>query len=221
MSNPIPRPARLDLLYDMYQSDHDSAGFIRQVSLHYTLGTLERLAEHGHRVTRRAAVLALGLMADYGSNAVLGRALVDEDRGVRILADNAMRSIWCRCGNEAQRRQLGLVVRLNTSQQFGDAVVAASDLIAQAPWFAEAWNQRAIAHYSCGRYSESIRDCQQALEINPYHFGAAAGMGQCFLQIGNQASALESFRRALRLNPDLEGVRANVTQLERANRRRP
>ena len=84
-----------------------------------------------------------------------------------------------------------------------------------APTFAEAWNQRAIGHYSLGQFVDSIRDCRQAVEINPYHFGAVAGMGQCYLRLGNQLWALESFRRALALNPNLEGIRGNVTSLER------
>ena len=81
--------------------------------------------------------------------------------------------------------------------------------------FAEAWNQRAIAFFSLGKYVESIRDCHQTLEVNPYHFAAAAGMGQAYLQLGNHVSALECFRRALRLNPSLEGVRVQIDRLSR------
>jgi cytochrome c-type biogenesis protein CcmH/NrfG len=40
-------------------------------------------------------------------------------------------------------------------------------------------------------------------------------MGQAYLELGNKLSALESFRRALRLNPDLEAVRAQVIRLKR------
>ena len=106
--------------------------------------------------------------------------------------------------------------KLEYNRHFEEALRGAAELIAQAAWFAEAWNQRAIAYYSLGRYPESIHDCQQALEINPYHFGAAAGMGQCHVQLGEYQAALECFRRALRLNPSLEGVRANIAHLERA-----
>ena len=62
----------------------------------------------------------------------------------------------------------------------------------------------------------SIRDCRQSLEINPYHFPAATGMGKCYLQLGDRVAALEAFRRALRLNPGLEDVRAHVVYLQRA-----
>jgi len=40
-------------------------------------------------------------------------------------------------------------------------------------------------------------------------------MGQAYLRLGNHVSALESFRRALKLNPDLEGVRVQVARLVR------
>jgi len=195
--------------------EEDSAAFIKAVSQHYTTATFERLAESGSPISRRAAVLALGFLGGYESNATMGRALGDTDRGVRMLAENGIRQVWCRGGNEVQRQQLGVVIRLNSSQQYEEAIVKATELIEQAPWFAEAWNQRAIAHYAMERFDESVRDCHQTLEINPYHFGAAAGMGQCYLEQGRAAAALESFRRALRLNPSLEGVRAQVAYLQR------
>jgi len=210
---------KLDSFYQQYLVDHDTARFVRWVQQWYTVGTLERLVRHPARLTRRAAVLALGLLGDYGSNSILGRALQDEDRGVRMLADQALRSVWCRAGSPQDREQLALVIRLNSLRQFEAAILAASELIARAPWFAEAWNQRAIAYYGTSRYEESISDCREALELNPYHFGAAAGMGQCYLQLANPRAALEWFRQALALNPDLEGVRASVTQLERAMER--
>lgn len=215
MSDDNSRPALLENLYEQYLTDQDSATFIKNVSRRYTCGTLQRLAEQGPRMVRRAAVLALGKLAGYESNAALGRALLDGDRGVRNLAESGIRSLWCRAGNEQQRQQLSIVIRLNTSQQFDEAIVLATELIEEAPWFAEAWNQRAIACFCSGRYADAIRDCHQALEINPYHFGAVAGIGQCYLHLGNRESALESFRRALRLNPDLVGVRAQVQHLER------
>ncbi len=212
----IERAALLERLYQNYVVQQDSAAFIREVSRHYTVGTIERLTVAPRRELRRAAVLALGFLGDYRSNAVMGRALSDEDRAVRVAAEAGIVSLWCRDGNEQQRQALAIVIRLNTARHFEEALRGAAELIAQAAWFAEAWNQRAIAHYSLGRFAESIHDCQQALEINPYHFGAAAGMGQCHVQLGEYQTALECFRRALRLNPSLEGVRANIAHLERA-----
>jgi tetratricopeptide (TPR) repeat protein len=216
MSDAVRKSPYLESLYHWYLDDADTARFMSRVSAAYTIGTLERLAACGGRITRRAAVLALGALADYESNSVLGRALNDADRGVRMLAENGLRSLWCRWGDDSQRHRLGLVIRANSARRHREAIERATPLIGEAPAFAEAWNQRAIAYFATGRCAESIDDCKQALEVNPYHFGAAAGMGQCYLQLGRPRMALESLRRALLLNPDLEGVRANVVALERS-----
>ncbi len=214
MTSPARMP-RLLSLYQDYLVDQNTARFVERVGKHYTIGTLERLATWPAAQVRRAAVFALGLMADYESNAVLGRALSDSDRGVRLAAENGIRSLWCRFGSQGQRQLLQIIIQLNTSGQFKEAIRCASVLIEEVPRFAEAWNQRAIACYSLGLYRQAIADCRQALELNPYHFGAAAGMGQSYVQLGDYHQALECFRRALRLNPNLEGVRANIQHLQR------
>jgi tetratricopeptide (TPR) repeat protein len=209
------RPPFLLLLYQQYLSHQDSATLIRKVSNLYTTGTLQRLARHARREVRRAAVLALGFLGDYDANHTLGCALLDEDRTVRTIAENGIRTIWTRAGSEAERMELGILIRLNAARLHKEAVFRATRLIERAPWFAEAWHQRAVAHVALSRLVESIRDCHQALEINPYHFVAATSMGQAYLQLENPVSALECFRRALRLNPGLEGVRAQVVRLTR------
>lgn len=215
MSNRSDRNPHLLSLYEEYLDRHDSAEFIARTSESYTQGTLERLAQHESRPVRRAAILALGFLGDSEANQVLGRALHDEDRTARILAENGIRNVWKRAGNQEHRRQLEVVIRLNSAEQYEEAGRRAGELAEEAPWLAEAWNQRAIANFALGNYAESIRDCHQALDLNPYHFAAAAGMGQAYLQLGNPVSALESFRRALRLHPDLEAVRVHVARLTR------
>ena len=201
--------------YQQYLQDQDEGSFTSKVLELYTQGTLERLVEHDSPQVRRGAVLALGLVGDYAANHALGRALQDEDRTVRRLSEVAIRNLWVRAGNDEERRQLAIIVRLNAAKRYEDAVRQSTELLHKAAGFGEAWNQRAVAHFGLGRFAESIRDCHQAMEINPYHFGAAAGMGQAFLQLGNHVSALECFRRALRLNPDLEAVRTQVARLTR------
>jgi tetratricopeptide (TPR) repeat protein len=210
--DPMRSPRLLDL-YEMYLDNQDSAGFINRVAAHYTQGTLQRLARHPFREVRRAAVLALGFLGDYFCNHTMGRALADDDRTVRSLAENGIRSIWSRLGAEQDRQELEAIVRLNSAQQYKEVIQRAGKLIERCPWFAEAWHQRAIAHYALGRMADAIRDCHETLEINPYHFVAATGMGQAYLELENPVSALECFRRALRLNPDLETVRNHVVRL--------
>lgn len=203
-------------LYQAYLKDQDSAAFIKRVAERYTVGSLSRLLAHNRRSVRRAAVLALGFLGDWEVNGALGGALRDRDRMVRYLAVNSIRSVWRRQGSEAQRQQLRIVIRLNSSRQYAEAVARATELLRSAPWMAEAWNQRAVAAYQTGRYVDALRDCHEALELNPYHFDAATGMAQCYLRMGMQQEALTSLSRALKLNPDLEAVRQGIARLKRA-----
>ena len=211
-------PLRIPILVDAYEEylvDQDGQLFQQRVAERYASGTLERIAVSGDRVARRAAVLALGYLGDYSSNNVMGRALVDKDRGVRTLAENGIRNVWKRIGNRIQQQSLSAIGKLNEAKRYDEAVDKATRLIHESPWIAEAWCQRGTAYYHLGQYDAASRDCHQALEINPYHFTAAAGMGQCYLLQDDPVSALESFRRALRLNPNMEEVRAQVIQLQR------
>ncbi|MEX2112638.1 MAG: tetratricopeptide repeat protein [Pirellulales bacterium] len=217
--NQRARTPALDVLYHQYLVDQDTAQFSRRVQQQYTVGSLERLAVIGNRMVRRAAVLAVGLLGDFDSNATLGRSLHDDDRGVRMLAESGIRKLWCRIGTTQHRRLLDTIVELNSTGRLLEAIDLATRLIEQAPWLAEGWNQRALALLGMGRHAESIHDCTQALELNPYHFGAATGLGQSYLKLNNRPKALECFRRALRLNPNLEGVRAHVLYLQRTLKR--
>ena len=215
MSIGSPANPLVNEIYARYLADENTAAFISAVSQRYLIGTLERLAEYGAVVTRRAATLALSYVATYESNTVLGRALHDSDRCVRLIAENGIRELWERDGSLDHQERLKVMIRLNASQQFESAAAAATELIEEAPWFAEAWNQRAIAFFHIDRYEESANDCHQTLELNPYHFGAAVGMAHCYLELDDVFAALESFRRSLKLNPDMEEIRAQVEHLER------
>jgi tetratricopeptide (TPR) repeat protein len=202
-------------MYRQYLADKDSQAFARRVNGHYLPGSLERLLCSGQRPARRAAALALGLVGDFRSNSVLGQALGDNDRTVRLLAETALRSVWCRDGRPADRKRLAAVMLFNAERRHREALASADELIARAPDLAEAWNQRAIAQFGLQQYHTAARDCQRAAQLNPFHFGALAGLGQCYLRLGNDLWALESFRRALAINRELDGVRSSISMIER------
>jgi tetratricopeptide (TPR) repeat protein len=210
-----PRRTALERLYRRYLETENTAAFVKGVSERYLLSTLERLALGGGHVLRRAAVMAVGFLGDYSHNSILGRALVDSDRGVRLLADSGIRQLWRRDGNLGQQQQLSRLCRLNQNDQYDESIRLATALIEEAAHFAEAWNQRAVAYFALRQHEDAANDCHQTLELNAYHFGAAVGMAHCYLELDEPFAALENFRRALALNPDLEDVRGHVGLLER------
>lgn len=90
----------------------------------------------------------------------------------------------------------------------------ASRLIAVAPNFAEAYNQRAILYFKQGRFDDSARDCQRVISLNPYHFGALGGLFQCQLYLHRPGEALETLRRAAKVQPYNTAYRDAIRSLE-------
>ena len=202
--------------YERYLVDQDTDSYLHSVSSRYTIGGLQRVATSADRAARRGAVLALGRLADYQANSTLGRALVDSDRGVRTLAENGIRRLWLRIGTPTQQRHLVAIGKHLEEKQYDRAAQLSTAMVEDAPWIAQAWYYRGKAFFQLEQFEAATRDCHQALEINAYHFLAASVMGQAYLQSSDPVSALDSFRRALRLNPSMEEVRAQVIHLQRS-----
>lgn len=215
MSKSSTRHSKLVQLYQQYLTDEDTAGFIVATADHYNLGSLERLARYGDRMSRRAAILALGFLGDFSNNETLGRALADRDRAVRMLADMNIRRAWFRQGTPPIRSALVQLEQLNCADQSEEVIAWATDLIQQDRRLAEAWNQRAIAFSAVGEFHRAVADCRETLNCNRYHFPAAIGLGQCCMELDDHRSALECFRLALTINPDLESLRAQIQHLEK------
>ena len=202
--------------FERFLKDRDLEAFRRDVDARYTEGTLCRATYADSVKIRRAAVLALGVGGTYGCNATVARRLRDKDPAVRSMAANAMWAIWSRADTPENNAELEAVQTLVERGQVDEAIRRSGRLIARAPGFAEAYNQRAIAYFTTGRLAESAADCRRVLELNPYHFGALGGLGQCQLGLRQRAEAIRTFRRALELQPYNDGLRETVAELEAA-----
>ena len=155
------------------------------------------------RPARRAAVFALGLFGSFEVNAAVARGLKDDDPTVRGLAENALWAIWFRADSPENNATLEKVGRLIRQQRFEDAADLATGLIARAPRFAEAYNQRAIAEFFLGRFRERrglpARPRAQPVSLRrprrPGQVPAPArtsGPGRRDLEAGVEAQAVQS-----------------------------
>jgi tetratricopeptide (TPR) repeat protein len=192
------------------------AKFRRSVEARYLESTLERLLYSPNPEVRQAAILALGMTGSFAVNGPVAKCLRDEDPTARELASDALWSIWQRADAPENVNELRRLMQMVAEDSRPEEVQAGFEtLIRKAPRFAEAYNQRAIFHFQRGDYARCIADCEKTLRLNPCHFGAASGMGQCFLQQKKLRAALRVFRRANRINPNLETVRESIQSLER------
>ncbi len=188
-------------------------GFKKKVGQRYTEGTLQRLLTSPDVQARRAAVLALGMHGGMRCNEALAGRLHDEDSLVRQMTTESLWLLWFRGDSEENRKELQRLTRLRDAAK---AMAGLDALIRKAPDFAEAYNQRAILHFRARDLDKSVADCEKVLQLNPYHFGALSGMGQCYLQLKKPRAALKVFRNALRVHPHMDGIEDTVRALESA-----
>ena len=190
---------------------HALSNFRDMIQTRYTEGTLQRLLRNGDDPSRRAATLALGLMGTMASNRLLAERLHDDDIMVRQLAGDALWHLWLQADSDDNTRELQRLMRIRNRDE---ALAGFEALIRKAPEFAEAYNQRALLLFKLKEYQKSIIDCEKVLQLNPCHFGALAGMAQCFMNLRKPRMALKAFRESHRLNPNMQGIEETIRDLE-------
>ncbi len=141
-------------------------------------------------------------------------ALKGADLELAATAEAILWRSWCRSGHAQIDRIFRAGVEAMQQQKLAEAEALFSRGIALKPEFAEGWNKRATVRYLRRNFAGSITDCQQTLELNPNHFGAASGQGLCHLSLREYREAAICFRRALEIHPHLIAVRHNLALAE-------
>jgi Flp pilus assembly protein TadD len=139
---------------------------------------------------------------------------------VRSYAEQALWLLWSRSGDDAVDRLMERGNDQMSSGQHREAIATFSEVIRRRPAFAEGWNKRATVLYLAGDFRRSLADCDQVLKRNPRHFGALSGAGLNHLKLEQYGQALEWFRRALEVNPNMSAVEGEMRVLEKRLRDR-
>jgi tetratricopeptide (TPR) repeat protein len=163
---------------------------------------------------RRRGAMNLGIVGRMEDASALLAALRDDDELVRDIAEESVWALWSRSGDARVDELFKQGVARMSGRQFPEAIAAFTRVIKLKPDFAEGWNKRATAHFLAGEYRRSLKDCGEVIRRNPRHFGALSGYGQIYLRLEQPEKALEYFRRALAVNPNLEGVQNTIEELE-------
>ncbi len=169
---------------------------------------------------RRRGALGLAAAGRMDDAPALVAALRDPDALVRAIAEQALWAVWSRSGDERIDDLFRRGVSEMNDERFSEAIATFTRLIQLRPEFAEGWNKRATVYYLAGEYRRSLADCDEVIRRNPQHFGALSGYGQIYLQLEEPDKALEYFRRALAVNPNLDGVHTAIDRLEARRRQR-
>jgi tetratricopeptide (TPR) repeat protein len=188
-----------------------ASAFAQGLSREEALQALKRPDTAARRLAAQS-LGAAGRMADVP--ALLG-LLRDRDDEARTLAEQSIWAIWGRSGDARVDQLYEEGVKQMQSGLAVEAIATFSRIVELKPEFAEGWNKRATAYYMAGDYKKSLADCHEVLKRNANHFGALSGYGLIYIQLEDYELALEYFRRALAINPNLEGISNSIQGLER------
>jgi len=195
----------------------DVKGLHELLRSRWTLEELTAFLASSEDDVRKVAALSLALVGGRCCIGAIASQLRHPDPMVNQMAEHALWSIWFRCGREEANHELCRGTKALNRRDFANATAHLTRAIEIDPNFAEAYNQRAIVKYLQERFDESIQDCLRAVELMPCHFGAWAGMGHCHAHVGRLTEALESYDRALAINPHMDSISQMVREL-RASR---
>jgi tetratricopeptide (TPR) repeat protein len=193
--------------------NQDVKGLIHLLKDRWSCDQIATLLMGDDEDVRKVAALCLALVGKRCTIDKIVERLKDSDPMVNQMAEHALWSIWFRCGNQQANTELCRGTKALNARNFETAMEHFDRAIAIDEDFAEAYNQRAIAHYLQERYFESIADARRAVEKMPCHFGALAGMGHCHLNLGDLPKALKCYEQALSINPHLDCLNQTVSEI--------
>jgi tetratricopeptide (TPR) repeat protein len=181
-------------------------------------GDLCPLLDNANVDVRRVVAVTLGLVGDRRVLGCLTQALHDPDAQVNHMAEHGLWSIWMRLGSPQAAGPFRQGVAQLTQEAYDLAVASFQEATAIDPQFAEAHNQCAIAYFLLNDWEQSIACCRSAVALIHKHFGAIAGMGHGYTQLGQLQRALECYRTALQINPHMPAVARLIAELEERER---
>ena len=160
---------------------------------------------------------AIAWIAQHGmpsDDAALRLRLKDDNPFVRRYAEQGLWLLWSRSGDEAIDALMQRGLEEMHAQQFKASIATFTEIIRRKPAFAEGWNRRATVLFLAGDLRKSLADCDEVMKRNPNHFGALAGYGQIYYRLEQYEKAIEYWKRALRVNPNMEAVGIGIRNAE-------
>ncbi len=84
-----------------------------------------------------------------------------------------------------------------------------------APDYAEGWHSRANLQHATGDDSGAMLSLEHVILLNPRQFAAMSELAAILEDYGNKAGALKLYRKALEIDPQLDGAQRHVDALTR------
>jgi tetratricopeptide (TPR) repeat protein len=122
-------------------------------------------------------------------------------------------SIWLASGSDTCNLLMTRAKAETDAEKLDRAIQLLDVVVELKPDFVEGWNRRATLFYMQKDYGHAMGDLREVLAREPRHFGALAGLGAILQDIGEDKAALDVYRKALAIDPHLEGMADKVKTL--------
>ncbi|MFZ4070705.1 MAG: tetratricopeptide repeat protein [Caulobacterales bacterium] len=131
-------------------------------------------------------------------------------------AEQAEQKIWAQWGSSGSPTVDILMERALNAEAAKENDLAQTYLTEAtklAPNYAEAWNRRAVIAFAAEDYDSTLKFIHETLKREPRHFGALAGLGVLYEQMGQNRAALAAYQEALAIHPFMEAAKQGVARL--------
>lgn len=121
---------------------------------------------------------------------------------------------WLQSGSDTADLLMRRALQAMKKQNHKLALELLNKVVFLEPNWSEVWNQRATARYYADDPDGAVADVAQTLAREPRHFAALVGLGFILRRAKQEKMALQVFRRALEINPQLTNIKSIIEKLE-------
>jgi len=118
----------------------------------------------------------------------------------------AIFEVWMQSGSPSVDLLMTRGLDAFSAKDYDKALFLFNEVVALDPAFIEGWDKRAAIFFLKDDYASALRDIERVLKLEPRHFGAMGGLAVILQDLGDKKGALDVYRRALAINPWLDGA---------------
>lgn len=149
---------------------------------------------------QEACPAALDVPANSASLMAQIKAAADA-QSAKTLTNLMFEKYWTMAPDARAQSLLDAGMSKRAGYDYAGAAEDLDALIAYCPDYAEGYNQRAFVAYLRGNYGSAVSFLETAIEINPQHFAALAGLAVSLIYQGRMEAGQNVLRDALSFNP--------------------
>lgn len=121
------------------------------------------------------------------------------------MAEDAVWRMWmAEAPTPAIAEAISEAMRRRESYDWDGALTILDKVVAEAPDYAEGWNQRAFIRFLKSDFDGSLEDIDRTLALEPLHFAALSGQALILMQMGRMDAGQTALRRAVEIHPWLK-----------------